>query len=41
MDAATASHLIFGLNPQIVATIIVVICYLILFSEKLNRAVVA
>ena len=41
MDAATASHLIFGLNPQIVATIIVVVCYLILFSEKLNRAVVA
>ena len=41
MDAATASHLIFGLNPQIVATAIVVICYLILFTEKLNRAVVA
>lgn len=41
VDALPAVNLIWGLNPQIVATAIVVVCYLILFSEKLNRAVVA
>ena len=41
VDALPAVNLIWGLNPQIMATAIVVVCYLILFSEKLNRAVVA
>lgn len=36
-----AANLIWGLDPKVVATSIVVVCYLILFSEKLNRAVVA
>ena len=36
-----ASHLIWGFSPQAVASAIVVVCYLILFTEKLNRAVVA
>lgn len=40
-DALQATNLIWGFNPQIVATAIVAVCYLILFSEKLNRAVVA
>ncbi len=35
------SALIWGFDPKIVATAIVVICYIILFTEKLNRAVVA
>ena len=37
-DLATS---VWGMNPQITATIIVVVCYIILFAEKLNRAVVA
>ncbi len=40
-DALQATNLIWGFNPQIVAPAIVAVCYLILFSEKLNRAVVA
>lgn len=40
-DLAQASHLIWGLDPKIVATSIVVVAYIILFTEKLNRAVVA
>lgn len=35
------AHLIWGFDPKVVATAIVVVCYAILFSEKLNRAVVA
>ncbi len=41
VEALPAANLIWGFNPQIVATAIVVVCYLILFAEKLNRAVVA
>ena len=36
-----ASHLIWGFSAQAVASTIVIVCYLILFTEKLNRAVVA
>ena len=36
-----ASHLIWGFSAQAVASAIVIVCYLILFTEKLNRAVVA
>ncbi len=32
---------IFGFDPKIVSTVILVVSYLILFTEKLNRAVVA
>ena len=41
MDAHSLPQVIFGLNPQILATSILVISYIILFTEKLNRAVVA
>ncbi len=41
VDAMNTANLIWGFNPQIVATVIVAVCYLILFTEKLNRAVVA
>lgn len=41
VDVLHATNLIWGVNPQIVATAIVAVCYLILFTEKLNRAVVA
>lgn len=40
-DVVDASRLIWGMNPQIVAILIVSICYLIIFTEKVNRAVVA
>lgn len=40
-DLAQATQLVWGLDPKIVATTIVVVCYAILFTEKLNRAVVA
>lgn len=36
-----ASQLIWGLNPKIVAIGIVAICYLVFFSEKVNRAIMA
>lgn len=35
------SNVIFGLDPKLVSSTILVIVYIILFSEKLNRAVVA
>lgn len=38
---ANTSNIIFGLDPKIVSSTILVIVYLILFTEKLNRAVVA
>lgn len=37
----SSSQVIFGWDPMVVSTAILVICYLILFTEKLNRAVVA
>ena len=36
-----ASRLIWGLDPKIVAIGIVTICYLVIFSEKVNRAIMA
>ena len=36
-----ASRLIRGLDPKIVAIGIVTICYLVIFSEKVNRAIMA
>lgn len=36
-----AAGVIFGMNPQILATAVLIISYIILFTEKLNRAVVA
>ena len=41
VDTLQTAHLIWGMNPQYVASAIVIICYLILFTEKLNRAVIA
>lgn len=35
------SNIIFGLDPKLVASSILVIVYIILFSERLNRAVIA
>ena len=35
------SLLIWGLDPKIVAIGIVTICYLVIFSEKVNRAIMA
>ena len=40
-DLAQAAPSVWGMDPKIVATAIVVVCYAILFTEKLNRAVVA
>ncbi len=37
----SSSQVIFGWNPMIVSTAILVVSYIILFTEKLNRAVVA
>lgn len=37
----TAVSAIFGLDPKLLSTAILIISYLILFTEKLNRAVVA
>ena len=35
------SHIIFGLNPMVLSTAILAVSYLMLFTEKLNRAVIA
>ncbi len=40
-DLVETTNLIWGFDPKIVATSIVVFCYIILFTEKLNRAVIA
>ena len=37
----SSSQVIFGWDPMVVSTAILVISYIILFTEKLNRAVVA
>ena len=36
-----AANLIWGMQPSVAAIIIVAVCYLIIFSEKINRAIVA
>ena len=40
-NLAHASNIIFGMNPMLLSTAILVVSYIILFTEKLNRAVVA
>ena len=40
-DLAHASRIIFGMAPKILSTAILIVSYIILFTEKLNRAVVA
>lgn len=40
-DLTHASKVIFGMDPMILSTAILVVSYIILFTEKLNRAVVA
>ncbi len=40
-DLANASRIIFGMDPKILSTAILIVSYIILFTEKLNRAVVA
>ncbi len=40
-ELAHVSKAIFGLDPMILSTAILIISYIILFTEKLNRAVVA
>ncbi len=40
-EVAQAANVIFGMNPMVLSTLILVISYIILFTEKLNRAVVA
>lgn len=37
----TESHLIWGMSPQLLAVSIVVLSYAVIFSEKVNRAIVA
>ena len=40
-NLAHASNIIFGMNPMFLSTAILIVSYIILFTEKLNRAVVA
>jgi len=40
-ELAHASKIIFGMDPMILSTAILIITYVILFTEKLNRAVVS
>ncbi len=41
VEHQAASHLIFGWNPLWVATLLFVATYLVIISEKINRAIVA
>jgi Na+/H+ antiporter NhaD/arsenite permease-like protein len=41
MHAAAASHVIFGLNPIWVSTIVLAVTYATIMSEKINRAIIA
>ena len=36
-----SAEVIFGWNPMVVSSVILIISYIILFTEKLNRAVIA
>lgn len=40
-DLTHASKVLFGMDPMILSTAILIVSYIILFTEKLNRAVVA
>ena len=41
VDNHAASHLIFGLDPLWVATALFIVTYVVIISEKINRAIVA
>ena len=41
MDKLNDFSLIWGMHPQLLAIVIMSICYLIIFSEKINRAIIA
>lgn len=41
MEVFSAVPQIWGMSPQLLAIVIVSICYLIIFSEKVNRAITA
>ncbi len=41
MDNLNDVSLIWGMNPQMLAIVIMSVCYLIIFSEKINRAIIA
>ena len=40
-ELAHASRIIFGMDPMLLSSAILIVSYIILFTEKLNRAVVA
>ena len=40
-DVSAIPNLVFGLDAKVVAVAIVIISYVILFTEKVNRAIVA
>ena len=40
-DVVSAARVIFGMDPMILSSAILIVSYIILFTEKLNRAVVA
>ena len=40
-EIAHTSQAIFGFDPMILSSAILIVSYIILFTEKLNRAVVA
>ena len=40
-NIADSAKLIWGMNPKLLAVLIVSISYLIIFTEKVNRAIVA
>ena len=41
MDGAAASHVLFGLNPILVSTLLLAVVYAIVITDKINRSVVA
>jgi Na+/H+ antiporter NhaD/arsenite permease-like protein len=41
MEAATAGRAIFGLDPLLVSTVLLIATYSVIVTEKLNRAIVA
>jgi Na+/H+ antiporter NhaD/arsenite permease-like protein len=40
-EAQAASHVIFGLNPMWVATLLLVLIYVLIIAERLNRSIIA
>ena len=41
IETSSVGHVIFGFNPMWLSAIILIIAYIILITEKINRAVVA